>query len=253
VDAVLNRQFVVDISEHAQTVLLSEYFGKENPDKLREALNAVTIVSTDRKTGVITVAVETKNPRLSQKITQAFLDELEQFNLHKRRSRAKENAVYLDRQIADLKLQLQATEDSLEQFQKYNRDWAATSDPEIVKALTRLQREVEIKSQTYLFLTQEHEVAKLDAQKDVPIVRILDQPSLPAVKSGPKRLVTLLICIVFTFGFTVGAIFILEALRRRSRGPNRESFVALRKDFERTFPRILRLVTHRREREAVDA
>ena len=40
---------------------------------------------------------------------------------------------------------------------------------------------------TFLFLKNQYDLAKLAAQKDIPIVRILDNPSLPLIKSGPQK------------------------------------------------------------------
>jgi len=136
---------------------------------------------------------------------------------------------------------------------KGKRDWAVSSDPAITKMLSRQQRDIEVKSKTYLFLRQEYEIAKLDAQKDVPIVRILDQPSLPTEKSSPHRTLIMAVCGVLSLFATLFFIVVLEALKKRSAGPDRESYQALTKDLQRTFPRVTRLVTRRAREETVNA
>ena len=249
-DAVLNRTYTWSAGDRTHTVRPAEYFDTDNPDELRAELAGITNIHRDKKTGVITVRVRTEYPQLSQQMLQACLTELEDFNLNKRRSQGKVNAVYLARQLDKKMAELQKAEVLLQQFQRVNRDWAITSDPEILTELTRMQRDVEIRSKTYLFLTQEYEVAKLDAQKDIPIVRILDQPSLPTKKVAPKRALTVAVATVMAFIFSVMAVIIGEVFRRVKDGPEQDSYRAFRSDFSRTFPRANRVLARLDREEA---
>jgi len=250
-DAVSGEPYTLEDDGESKTVLLADYFGQTNPDKLREALATVTSVASDKKTGVITIAVETRYPALSQAILTRYLNELESFNLHKRRSQAKERAVYLSRELAQQKSELEAAEDSLGAFQSLNRDWMGSSDPETGKLMARLKRVVDTRAQTYFYLTQEYEIAKLDAQKDVPVVRILDNPTLPTRKSSPKRaLIVVMVGMVAFFGVLSGVI-VAEAIRRTSAGPERTAYEGLRSDFTREFPRISRVLARTREKIGV--
>lgn len=191
-DSVLATRFRFSHNAHPYTLRLSEYFDQENPDKLRSALNDITSVALNKKTGVIEISVETKYPELSRQVLASYLSELESFNLLTRRSAARENATYLGRQIEQTRLEMTRAEDELESYQASNRNWLEGSSPDLLKTIARLQREVEIQNKKYLYLTQEYEIAKLDAQKDVPIVRVLDSPSLPVEKSSPKRALIIL-------------------------------------------------------------
>ena len=252
-EVVLNRGYSFTHNSKPMTLTLAEYFGLDSPDKLRQALANTTSIGLDKKTGVIDIAVETKYPEFSRAILNQYLVELETFNLHKRRSQGKDNAQYLARQLKEMQRELEQAEDSLEQFQLVNRDWAASSDPAITKMLSRQQRDIELKSKTYLFLCQEYEIAKFDAQKDVPIVRILDQPSLPTEKSGPHRSLAVIISGLVSSFAALFFIVVIEALKKRSTGPDKKSYQALTKDLQRTFPRVTRLVTKGAREETVKA
>lgn len=248
-NAILNKEYSFTYKSKPMKLTLEQYFGLDNPDKLRKTLASITSINMDKKTGIIYIAVETKYPELSHAILNQYLTQLESFNRHKSRSRAKDNAQYLARQLKEMELELQQAEDKLEQFQQVNRDWASSSDPEIIKMLSRLQRDIELKSRTYLFLRQEYEIAKFDAQKDIPIVRILDKPSLPTEKSSPHRMLTIAVCGMASLFAALFFVVVFEALKKRSSGPDRESYQALRKDLQRTFPRVTRLVRRRAQRE----
>jgi uncharacterized protein involved in exopolysaccharide biosynthesis len=237
-DAVLNATYDYNRDGRDTSIVLSDYFEQANPDKLRKALTNITSVSLDKKTGVISLGVETEYPTLSRAILTRYLDELESFNLYKRRTQAGERATYLKRELADCKADLAEAEDSLAAFQAVNRGWETTSDPEVLVLLGRLQRDVETRNQKYLYLVQEFEIAKLDSRKDVPVVRILDNPSLPAQKSSPKRTAYVLLAGIFAAIMSVFGVMIVEAVRRSSQGPDRESFEELRSDLSSGFPRI---------------
>ncbi|MFH1373067.1 MAG: Wzz/FepE/Etk N-terminal domain-containing protein [bacterium] len=250
-DAVLKHEYSFTHRSEPMKLTLAEYFKQDNPDRLHRALAAITSVALDKKTGVIGISVETKYPEFSQQVLNRYLAELETFNLHKRRSQARDNARYLDRQFKAIEQELALSEDSMEQFQLVNRDWTGSTSPEILKQLARFERDIALKSKTYLFLRQEYEVAKLDAQKDVPIVRVLDSPSLPVQKSGPRRLMTVVISGMVALFLSVFSIIALEGLKKRGSGPDRQSYHELTSDLRREFPRVARLVTRRSGEEAV--
>lgn len=213
-DAVLNREyaFTDDLREHKLTP--RKYFGTENPDILRRSLDRITLVDISKKTGVVNISVETKYPGFSQAILNQFLVQLENFNLHKRRSTAKENVQYLESELAQKESELKGAEDVLETYQMANRNWDSTTDPEILKSLSRLQRDIEIKAKTYVFLREQYEIAKLDAQKNIPIIQILDTPSLPTIKSGPHRIRIIILLGVVAFFLTSFFVVVVDAIKR---------------------------------------
>ncbi len=67
--------------------------------------------------------------------------------------------------------------------------------PDLGIKLIRLKREVEIQNSLFVFLTQQYEEAKIKEAKDTPTVQVLDHPKIPYLKSAPKRLSILLICV----------------------------------------------------------
>ncbi|UCD94197.1 MAG: hypothetical protein JSU69_10600 [Candidatus Zixiibacteriota bacterium] len=240
-DSLIGKEYRFMHDGRPTRTTLPKYFDQDSPERLHSALDNVTTVRTDKKTGVINLTVETKYPGLSQALLSQYMTELENFNIHSRRSRAKENVRYIERELAEHERSLRRAEDSLETYQSLNRDWNLTSDPEVLKTIAQLKRDVEIKSQTFTFLTEQYEIAKLDAQKDVPIVRILDTPSLPTIKSGPHRLRTIILLGFAAFIVSLIAVILFDTMRKGIRERNSESFDLLRDDFNRAFPIVNRL------------
>jgi len=245
-DAVLDQTYPVDDKDGTPAISLVEYFAIEDRDKLHRRLAKITEIGIDKKTGVISISVETESAVLSQAIAFEYMNQLESFNLHKRRSHARENERYLASQLDLRHEELKQAEDSLESFQMDNRDWFASSNPEIVKGLSRRKRGVEIKTQICMYLTQEFQAAKLEAQKDIPIVRLLDSPSLATQKSGPYRTVTVLLTGMVTLMVLLFGLVIYEGTRRKMAGESNEAFRSFKQEFSCSFPRVNRLMERRR-------
>jgi uncharacterized protein involved in exopolysaccharide biosynthesis len=240
-DGVLGKTYTFHDGTKTKSLTLGQYFDEDNPDKLRKYLRSVTSASSDKQTGEIYVSVETAYPELSQAVLTEYLSQLEDFNTNKRRSSAKSDAEYLTRQLETVGAELRTAEDNLETFQSHNMDWNGTSSPEISKEIGRLQREVDVKSGTYTMLSQQLESAKLDAQKDAPIVRILDAPSLPTLKSGPFRRNVILFSGVLAFMILAAVILVQDIIRQGISGANQGDYSAFRDDVKRSFPRAERI------------
>ncbi|MEZ5357611.1 MAG: GNVR domain-containing protein [Candidatus Zixiibacteriota bacterium] len=254
-EAVLSKTYLFTYRGKDMAMSLPEYFDQRDPDKQRKALRDITTVRTNQKTGEIALGVETSYPGFSQAILAEYLRQLEDFNLNKRKSSAKDNASYLATQIVKVNAELKEAEDNLESYQLTNLDWAGSTSPEIQKEMTRLRREVEVKTSTYTMLQQQYEMAKLDAQKDVPIVRLLDSPSLPTQKSGPFRRNMILMTGFMTFFLLAFGILVWDIVQKSLSGKNRNDFDdftgGMRDAFPRTEKLYKKIVTSRLTRSIV--
>ena len=214
IDAVLDEKYTYIDNSEEKTQTYQEYLEIDIRDVARDKLRKQLDIGTNKKTGVITLSLETKYPQLSQALLIKFIDELDRYNIYKRRSSAKENVIYLTKELSQKEKELRDSEDSLESFQMANRNWAATSDPELLKALSRHRREVTAKLNTYIFLRKQYEISKLDVQKDIPIVSTLDSPSLPTIKSSPKRISSILLSGIVGFFLSMLLLIVTDAYRK---------------------------------------
>lgn len=249
-EQVLRERYEFAPDEEPMSVRLSEYFGEEDPDKLLDALGSITRISTDKKTGVTHLAVETEYPTLSQQVLERYLVLLEDFNLNQRRSQGKENAEYLSRELAERRIELARAEDELEAFQLANQNWQYTQSPEILKELSRLRREVQVKTSVCLLLAKEYEMAKLEAQKDVPVMSVLDKPSLPSIKSAPHRALTLAVTAIATLFLSVLLVIAHAGLTGALAGERRREYEGFRHELSDSFPKVAGAVNRIRKRES---
>jgi uncharacterized protein involved in exopolysaccharide biosynthesis len=221
---------------------LSEYLGTSDPHKRRAGLSAMTVIAMDKKTGVIDVSVETTYPAFSQALLQEYLVQLEDFNHFKRRSHAGDRVDYLARELAQRKRGLAEAEDSLAAYQSRHRNWSVSTDPDILKETSRLQREVTTRAAAYGFLTKEFEAAKLDVQKDMPIIRVLDNASLPTQKHGPRRALTVQLAGIAALIGVIALLCAIEVVKARSSSHGGHEIDTLRSELAAAFPRSNRLI-----------
>ncbi|MCK5126017.1 MAG: hypothetical protein KAR42_07160 [candidate division Zixibacteria bacterium] len=235
-EQILDRTYNFTHHSQSRELSLKEYLEQTDRDKLRKGLRSITTIRANQKTGEIALGIETEFPGFSQAILTEYIERLEDFNLNKRKSSARNNEMYLARQIKTSAAELEMAEDALESYQLANLDWANSGSPEIMKELGRLRRIAEAKSSTDLMLQQQYTMAKLDAQKDVPIVRILDSPSLPTQKSGPFRRNIILMAGVLSFGFMAFLVMLFEIIKTGILGKNKDDLDDFTGQLRESFP-----------------
>lgn len=149
---------------------------------LRERLS----VETDRATGMVSVAVSTRDPELSRQIAARIVELVNRFNLRTRQSRAAEERRFLADRLEAARRDLVAAEDSLRRFLEDNRRFE--NSPRLVFEHDRLRRRVELQQQVYTSLASRFEEAKIDEVRDTPVITVVDGAERPA-RPDPRRLV----------------------------------------------------------------
>jgi uncharacterized protein involved in exopolysaccharide biosynthesis len=219
-EKILRRNYSFYFKSKPMSMTLEEYLDQANLDRELECLNKIVGISADKKTGVITLSVTTHYPELSAAVVHAYLEELDDYNIHHRQSSASENEKFTAKRLLQIKSELAATEDTLRSFKQANMNYMVSSDPMLQLELSRLQREVDLKASLYLTMAQQNEMAKVDAVKDIPVVQVLDRGAVPVEKSSPQRS-------IYLIGALLGSLFFSILLSlwydlSLKRGVNRE-------------------------------
>ena len=89
--------------------------------------------------------------------------------------------------------------------------------PDLSLQLVRLTRQLKIQETIYEFLTQEYEKVKIQEKKDTPTIQILDPPTVPEVKSRPRRSMMAVMAGLLSFLLTTVAVFVKEFVDRNKR------------------------------------
>ena len=79
--------------------------------------------------------------------------------------------------------QLSIEENILKTFREKNRN--INSSPELLLEQTRLMRQVEVQSQTYITLLTQFELVTVEENEDSPIIEVFDPPFVPIKRLSP--------------------------------------------------------------------
>ena len=177
-------------------------------------------VNYDMKTKIITVTTEMPESKLSADVANALVESLDKYVLTQRKSFATEQRKYLVARVQQIKDTLTLCEEALKTFRETNRQIAQS--PELMLEQSRLIRNVEIQQTVFVELTKQLELVKLAEVKDVPVVNIREPAKDPIVKTGPKRMVTLLGVLFLSFicstGWILGQEKIYDVIERVKKG-----------------------------------
>lgn len=139
-------------------------------------------VSADRRTGIVTITVTERYPRLSLELASAVLDEIGRYNRESRQTRAGAERRFVEARLAAATKQLDASQDSLQTFLTQNREFR--SSPELSFQYDRLNRSVTEHAGVVSSLAQNFEQARIDEVRDTPVISIVEPPELPARANG---------------------------------------------------------------------
>lgn len=241
-EAVINKVYQFPKKGKKIGQSLFDYFKAKKMDSAIQALAGITDFDMNRKTGVITISATTTNRYLSAAVVNEYINQLEEYNLDTRKSKAKDNEKFVSQRLKEVKVELEQAENNLKAFQLKNRNFNTATSPELAMELARLEREVEIKSKVFLTLTQQYELARVEAKKDVPIVQVLDYAKPPEEKTGPNRRSIVLTSFLLSSFLGIAIILSLELAKAKIKPDEYQRALHLGKEFKTDVIKIYRQV-----------
>jgi uncharacterized protein involved in exopolysaccharide biosynthesis len=211
-------------------VNLIKYWGYDSDDSLKNyerclkrMREKVVDIDVNKKTGILTLAVETTEPALSSDITNAMIQQLDLYQRNFRRTNASDQRKFLDQRMGEIQADLTKSENDLKDFREKNR--RISDSPQLTLEESQLERAVDMNTAVFVELRKQYELVKLDEIKNTPVVQVLDYARTTAEKSGPKRLWIAVLSALFS-GLLSSIWFIYVDSFRRSIVGTRDEKVA---------------------------
>jgi uncharacterized protein involved in exopolysaccharide biosynthesis len=225
--------------------LISYYKIGEGNDTLRlvkatGAISGSLKVSIDRNTKVITLSYSTKEPELSASIVNAFVDELIIYNQDIRDTKAKQNRIFIEKQLDENQQLLKKAEAELANFTARNKKIVT---PELEVELDRLKRNVKMQEEVYITLKKQLELAKIEEQERKPAIEIIEKAAVPLYKSAPKTKKNVILAAFVSFALFGGLAFVLEYLGKMNPADERNRlFLKYLNDIRNDFKIVNRII-----------
>ena len=115
----------------------------------------------------------------------------------------------LKKKLADLDITGKSTVES-----NTNSDSKFSKSPVLGMEFLRLERELEVQTEIFKFLTQQYEDAKIQEAKNTPTIQILDNAVKSERKYKPKRSIIIIAFFLLSLGVSFFITFFLEYMRK---------------------------------------
>ena len=208
--AVLSRYRVPDgDSTSRESYLTVEHLAKGPVERQLAAgvkrLGERVAARADVRTNIITVDVTARYPTLARDIARTLLTSLDSLNIGFRQRQSRQLREYFEGRVQDMKRELDSAEDALLGFMERNR---VTASPQLQMEQLRLQRNADMKRAIYTTVSQQYEEARMQEARNVPVLTILSDPSVPTKRSAPPRR----LIVVLGAALGLGLALVLPAL-----------------------------------------
>jgi uncharacterized protein involved in exopolysaccharide biosynthesis len=215
--AMSSYPVTADTSASARRETLVELLELKNDDneQLRldavEALRRKVAVSTDIRTGVITLQTTTPWRNVSEAMNARIIALVTDFNQTRRQSQARAEREFLSARSREAQQQLRDAEVRLAAFNDQNR---IRSSSQLALEGARLQRAVDLAQQVFITLAQSYEQARIEEVRNTPVITVIDSPMGSAKRQRGLVKKTAIGLVLGTL-LGLGIALIGEQLRRR--------------------------------------
>lgn len=182
------------------------YLSQKEEGYMNAARKAISI-STDKKTGVITISVTAQDPYIAKTLADSITGRLQAFITNYRTNKAR----------VDYEYYKQLAMESKQDYERLRQRYGAFVDGNVNIALQsvrlkaeEMESEMELKLNNYNTLNSQMLAAKAKIQERTPAFTILKGASVPVKPSGPKRMIFVGAMVFLAFIGT--SIFVLREI-----------------------------------------
>lgn len=169
-------------------------------------------VTIDFETGIVRLKVLSNSPELAQQIAQHMLNEVDAFNLRRRRAQAAAERIFIEERVRQLRDDLRAAEQERASFLEQNRDYR--NSPQLFVKAEQLDREVSMRQAIFTNFSQAYEQAKIDEVRNTPLITVVERPEYPTSPERRRLAMKGLVSLVSGGLFAVLLALVIEFFQR---------------------------------------
>lgn len=151
-------------------------------------------ISTDKKTGVISIYVEAQDPLICKTLADSIKEKLQVYITNYRTNKARTDYEYYQKLTSDAK----------QEYEKVRRRYASMSDAStnltlksVEMKLEDLENDMQLKFNAYTTISTQLQAAKAKVQERTPAFTVIKGAAVPTKPAGPKRMVFVLFMVFF--------------------------------------------------------
>ena len=188
------------------------YILSKNEDDIAGAIRNNVKLSTDKKTGVITITVRAQDRLVCKTIADSVRGHLQQFISAYRTNKARTDLEYYKKLVAEAKHEYQKARQVYGSYSDENTDiilesYRAKKDD--------LENEMQLKFNAYSALNTQMQAAKAKVQERTPVFTLIKGAAMPVKPAGPKRMFFVLEMLILAFIIT--SIHVMNSILREKK------------------------------------
>ena len=175
---------------------------KSEDDVLNAARGKINI-AIDKKTGIISISVESQDPLICKTLVDSVKEKLQVFITDYRTNKARTDYEYYKK----------LTEDAKQNYEKVRRYYASLADAStnvklrsVTLKMEDVENDMQLKFNTYTTINTQLQAAKAKVQEKTPAFTVLKGAAVPVKPAGPKRIIFV---IAMLFVAVIGTIIYL--------------------------------------------
>ena len=176
----------------------------EEQEKIAHAIRESVMLSVDKKTSIISLAVTAQDPKVAAEISEEVISRLQTYVTNYRTEKARLDVEYYEGLYNESK---EAYFKSQQLYAGYMDRNQGVVLQRVKTEQERLQNEMNLNYQLYNTCAQQLQAAKAKVQQETPVFTIINPPQVPLKKSNTSKL-TILVASIF-LGAVVAAVWIL--------------------------------------------
>ena len=186
--------------------LLKDYnFISDEDFNLLESFRKKFTIELNQKEGYITVFGSDNDPFVSSQLARLVTISLQSKIIDIRTNKIKERLEFSKEQYEIKQLEFDILQNKLAEFKDSNK---SISTARFMSELQKLESEYQLQQSILINLASEYNNNKIKLNKDTPIFSVIDEVSVPNVRSSPKRSMLVIIYVflglIFSVGFVIG-------------------------------------------------
>ena len=142
-------------------------------------------ISLDRRTNLLRVGVKDSDPVLAAAVANHVVLALQDLLTNAMMTQASANRRFIEERLSGAERDLASAEGTLRAFREANRH--VDGSPRLMLDQARLMRELRVREEVVIALTRQYEIARVDENRDVPVLNVVDPATPPAFRSAPRR------------------------------------------------------------------
>lgn len=162
--------------------------GKPSPRRAERAVERLRDrfdIAIDRRTNLLRLGVSDRDPVLAAAVANAAAAQLQDLLLHAMETQAGANRRFIEGRLGEARAELVVAEARLRDFREANRH--VDGSPRLLLELGRLARETRTREEVVIALTRQFEIARVEENRDVPVLNVIDPAVPPASAAAPRK------------------------------------------------------------------